>query len=94
MSGNDLKRNSFWLKDRYEKTADVKKSKLEHFQTTEHLTILDDKFEVCEFVEKCITKAQQKKILENAFMNSTTSKEYSCPSMFNNFRVLMHLKSI
>ena len=85
MSGNDLKRNSFWLKDRYEKTADVKKSKLEHFQTTEHLTILDDKFEVCEFVEKCVTKAQQKKIFENAFINLTTTKEYSCPSMFNNF---------
>ena len=76
MSGNDLKRNSFWLKDTYKKTADVRKSKLEHFQTTEHLTILEDKFEVCKFVEKCITKAQQKLILENAFMNLTKSKEH------------------
>ena len=94
MSGNNLKRNSFWLKDRYEKIADAKKSKLEHFQTTEHLTILEDKFEVCKFVENCITKAKQKKILENAFINSTTSKEYSCPSMFSNFRVFIYLKSI
>ena len=94
MNRNDLKRNSFWLKDRYKNTADVKKSKLEYFQTTKHLTILEDKFKVCEFVGNCITKAKEKKVMENAFMNSTTSKEYSCPSMFNNFRVLMHLKSI
>ena len=88
MDGNDLKHNSFLLKDRSKKTADVKKSKLEHFQTTVYLTILEDKFEVCEFVGKCITKAQKKKLLENYFMNSKTSKEYSCPSMFSNFWVL------
>ena len=94
MNRNDLKRNSFWLKDRYKNTADVKKSKLEYFQTTEHLTILEDKLKVCEFVEKCITKAQHKKILENAFMSLTTSKEYSCLSKFSNFRVVIHLKCI
>ena len=94
MNGNDLKRNSFWLKDRSKKMADVKKSKFKHSQTTEHLTILEDKFKNCEFVEKCFTKAQQKKILENTFMNLTASKEYSSQSMFSNFRVFINLKSI
>ena len=58
MSGKDLKRNSYWLKDRYKKTIDVKSSKLEDLQTSEHLS----KLGVCSFVTKCILDAQKKKI--------------------------------
>ena len=83
MSGKDLKRNSYWLKDRCKKTIDVKRSKLEDLQTSEHLSKLENKVEVCSFVTKCIIEAQKKKILENAFKNLTASKEYSNQSMFS-----------
>ena len=78
MSGKDLKRNSYWLKDRCKKTIDVKRSKLEDLQTSEHLS----KLEVCSFVTKCILEAQKKKMIENAFKNLTASKEYFYQSMF------------
>ena len=83
MSRKDLKRNSYWLKDRYKKTIDVKSSKLEDLQTSEHLSKLENKVGVGSFVTKCIIEAQKKKILENAFKNLTASKEYSNQSMFS-----------
>ena len=83
MSGKDLKRNSYCLKDRNKKAIDVKRSKLKDPQTTEHLSKLKRKIEVCIFVAKCIKEAQQKKIMENAFKNLTASKDYSSLSMFS-----------
>ena len=79
MSRKDLKRNSYWLKDRYKKTIDVKSSKLEDLQTSEHLS----KLGVCSVVTKCILDAQKKKMMENALKNLTASKEYSNQSMFS-----------
>ena len=82
MSKNDLKRNSYWLRDRNKKTTGGSKSKLEYLQTTEHLSKHKNKIKFCTFVKSCITKAQKKKIMENSFRNLTASKNYSYPSMF------------
>ena len=83
MSGKDLKRNSYWLKDRNKKAIDVKRSKLKNSQTTEPLSKLERKIDVCIFVAKCRKEAQQKKIMENAFKNLTANKDYSALSMFS-----------
>ena len=79
MSRKDSKFNSYFLEQRYHKTADNIKIKLENLQTTEHLS----KLEVCSFVEKCITKAQKKKIIDDYLKNFTETKEYSFQSMFS-----------
>ena len=83
MSGKDLKRSSYWFKDKNKKAIDVKRSKLKDPQTTEPLSKLERKIEVCIFVAKCIKEAQQKKIMENAFKNLTANKDYSALSMFS-----------
>ena len=87
MNGKDLKRNSYWLKERYKKTIEVKNSKLEDLQTTENL----NKLEVCSFVQKCITIAQEKKIMENGMKNLTATKEYSFQGMFSKFEIILCL---
>ena len=79
MSRKDSKLNSYFLEQRYHKTSDNIKIRLEDLQTTEHL----NKLEVCSFVEKCITKAQKKKIIDDYLKNFTETKEYSFQSMFS-----------
>ena len=82
MNGKDLKSNSNWLNETYKETIEGKKGSLEDLQKTEHLIKLENEHELCSFVAKCITEAQQEKMLEKALKNSTTSKENSYPSMF------------
>ena len=80
MSGKDLKLRTYLLE---EKAPDNRKTKLEDLQTTEHFCKLKNKLEVCSFVEKCITKAQKKKIIDDYLKNFTATKEYSYKSMFS-----------
>ena len=80
MSGKDLKLSKYLLE---EKTPDNNKTNLDDLQTTEHLSKLKNKLKVCSFVEKCITKAQKKKIIDDYLKNFTEAKEYSLQSMFS-----------
>ena len=85
MSGKALNRTSYWLRERNKKTADVKNCILEDLQAIENLSKHEIGFNNCSFVDKCITKAKQKRFIKNAFKNLTASTEYSCPGMFNKF---------
>ena len=93
MSGKNLERISYLLREKNKKTADVKMCKLEEVHSIEHLNKHEIALKSCSVVEKCITKAQEKKIIENAFKNFTASKEYSFPSMFNKFQVILRLNN-
>ena len=93
MSGKNLKRISYLLGEKKKKTADVKKCKLEEVHSTKHLKKHEIGLKSCSVVEICITKAQEKKIIENAFKNFTASKEYSFPSMFSKFKVIICLNN-
>ena len=88
MSGKDLKLNSCWFRERKKKTSDVKESKIEDLQATEHLSKHENKLKVCSFVQKCITNAQQKKTSEISLKNLTASKKFSYPSTFIKFNFL------
>ena len=92
MSGRNLKRISYLLREKNKKTADVKKCKLEELHSIEQLNKHEIGLKSCSVVEKCITKAQEKKIIENAFKNLTVSK-YSIPSMFSKFKVIICLNN-
>ena len=93
MSGRNLKRISYLLREKNKKTADVKKCKLEELHSIEQLNKHEIGLKSCSVVEKCITKAQEKKFIENAFKNLTASKEYSIPSMFSKFQVIICLNN-
>ena len=65
MSGKDLKRSSYWFKDKNKKAIDVKRSKLKDPQTTEPLSKLERKIEVCIFNKINIYKYRKSFFLTN-----------------------------
>ena len=71
MSEKDFNGNSYWLDKKHD------------LQITEHLSKHGNKLEVCSFVEKCKTKAQEKEKMKNSLKNLTATKEYSYISMFS-----------
>ena len=94
MSGKALKRNPYWLRERNKKKTDVKKNETEKLHTIEHLYKHTVRLENCSFVEKCGQIAQQKKTMESAIKYSKTSKDFSSPSLFRKFLILMFFKNI
>ena len=79
MSGKESKQSPYWLREKNRQTADVKKKKLECKQQAGK----SHQNEICSFVEKCLAKAQKKKLEQNATKNSTASKEILYTGMEN-----------
>lgn len=85
MSRKDSKRISYWLTERNLKATGVKSSKLENLHATVHRSKHENELDFCNFVGNCDRKAQQKKIMKNAFKNLPESKHLSYPSIFSKF---------
>ena len=86
MSERASKRSSYWLRERNKKQTDAKKSSLEEQHKIEYLSKHEIKLGKCSFVKECGQKAKQKKIMKNAIKYSTTSKNFSYPSVFKIFK--------
>ena len=94
MSGNSLKRNSYWLRERNKKQTDVEKIKLKELRAIDYLSKHKTKLINCSFVKKCVGKAKQKKNMNNAIKYSKTSKNFSYPGVFRKVYFLMFLEII
>ena len=81
MNGKDLKSFQCLLRENNKKTSNVNKNKTEDVQITELLSKLENKLEVCSFVENCITKAQEKND-EECFEVLNCNQGILQPSMF------------
>ena len=82
MNGKYLNSYSYWFRENNKKTADVIKNKIKDLQTTEHQHKPENNFEVCGFVENCITKSQEKSN-GDCFEEIKSKVEVFQPSMFN-----------
>ena len=85
MSGKESKRSPYWLRERNRQTADVKKRKLECKQQAGN----SHQNKICSFVEKCLVKAQKKKLNQIAIKNSTGSKENFYTGTENDYYIIV-----
>ena len=82
MSGNALKRSSYWLVEKNKKQTDVVKIKFKKICAIYNPSKHKSKLENCSFVKTCVEKAKQKKYMENAIKYSKASKEFFYPGEF------------
>ena len=82
MNGKILKSYSYWFRENKKKTSDVEQNKIKDLQTTEHQHKPENNFEVCGFVENCITKAREKSN-GDCFEEINSKEEIFKLSMFN-----------
>ena len=89
MSGKESKRSPYWLRERNNKISNIKKRKLESQLQAGN----SHQNKMCGFVEKCLAKAQKKKLKQNASKSTTSSKEILYTGM-EMFVILIFLKLI
>ena len=83
MSEKKSKRSPYRLREGNKKTYNEKKIRLEYEQQA--YTSHQNKIEICSFVEKCLRKAQDKKVIEFKIRNLTKSMKNSYSGLEKKF---------